>query len=67
MLRTPIWFGPLTTIIYWNKSAELLYGWGADQGHWRNALELLFKDVPPEYLDSDILLGEWRVAWRMRR
>jgi PAS domain S-box-containing protein len=51
------------TIIYWNKSAERLYGWTANESIGRNALELLFKYVPPEYAEAQNVLqesGEWR-------
>src|SRR2546427_9994907 len=37
------------TIVYWNKSAERLYGWSADEAIGRNALDLLFKEVPLEF------------------
>jgi two-component system cell cycle sensor histidine kinase/response regulator CckA len=51
------------TIIYWNKSAERLYGWSASEAIGRNAVELLFKYVPPEYAEAQNKLkdsGEWR-------
>jgi len=51
------------TIIYWNKSAERLYGWSAEEAIGRNALDLLFKDVPPEFAEAQAELsehGEWR-------
>ncbi len=51
------------TIIYWNKSAECLYGWTASQAIGRKAHELLFKHVPPELEEAQRVLeerGEWR-------
>lgn len=51
------------TIIYWNKSAERLYGWSASEVIGRNALALLFKYAPPEYAEAQSKLqrtGEWR-------
>ena len=54
---------PHDTIIYWNKSAERLYGWSASEVIGRNALDLLFKDDPPEYAEAQSVLqesGEWR-------
>ncbi|MCU1266484.1 MAG: two-component hybrid sensor and regulator [Acidobacteria bacterium] len=51
------------TIIYWNKSAERLYGWGATEAIGQNALDLLFKYSPPEYATAQNVLhetGEWR-------
>jgi PAS domain S-box-containing protein len=51
------------TIIYWNKSAERLYGWSANEVIGRNALDLLFKYAPPEYAEAQNVLQE-RGAWR---
>lgn len=51
------------TIIYWNKSAERLYGWSASDAIGRSALDLLFKYAPPEYAEAQSTLqdsGEWR-------
>ena len=51
------------TIIYWNKSAERLYGWSASEAIGRNALDLLFKYAPREYAEAQSVLqdtGEWR-------
>jgi two-component system cell cycle sensor histidine kinase/response regulator CckA len=50
-------------IIYWNKSAERLYGWSANEIIGRNALDLLFKYRPPEYDEAQSEMqesGEWR-------
>lgn len=51
------------TVIYWNKSAERLYGWSAGEAIGRNAVDLLFKYVPPDYAHAQRDLmegGEWR-------
>ena len=50
------------TITYWNKSAERLYGWSANEIIGRNALDLLFKYPPSEYAKAQNELqesGEW--------
>lgn len=49
-------------IIYWNKSAERLYGWSADEVHLRTADELLYDKAPAELLEArDGMMGkgEW--------
>ncbi len=49
-------------ILYWNKSAERLYGWSSREALGKNANELLFPDdvkVPAEALRSLIRKGEW--------
>jgi PAS domain S-box-containing protein len=51
------------TIVYWNKSAERLYGWSAEEAIGRNARDLLFKEVPHEFAEAQAELsqhGEWR-------
>jgi PAS domain S-box-containing protein len=50
-------------ILYWNKSAEVLYGWNAAEALGKNANELLFKDDatrPMEALKSLIARREWK-------
>jgi PAS domain-containing protein len=39
-------------LIYWNKGAELLYGWTAEEAIGKNPIEFLFKDKeePPNSL-----------------
>jgi len=48
--------------IYWNKSAERLYGWTAKDAHGRFVHQLLFRD--PSYFDrskAEVLeKGEWK-------
>ncbi|MDB6121046.1 MAG: sensor hybrid histidine kinase [Pedosphaera sp.] len=50
-------------ILYWNKSAERLYGWSAKEALGKNANELLFQDdlsSPVAALKSLIRNGEWQ-------
>ena len=49
-------------ILFWNKGAEQLYGWPADQALGRNAEELLFKEHSPAFdaaRETIIQNGEW--------
>ena len=49
-------------ILYWNRGAERLYGWKAEEAVGRNANELLFGGnpaVPLEALKNLIGRGEW--------
>jgi PAS domain S-box-containing protein len=49
-------------ILYWNKSAERLYGWTSREALGKNSNELLFPDdlnAPAEALRSLIRNGEW--------
>jgi two-component system cell cycle sensor histidine kinase/response regulator CckA len=49
-------------ILYWNKSAERLYGWNSHEALGKNANDLLFQDdltAPAEALRSLIRNGEW--------
>ena len=50
-------------IIYWNKSCERLYGWTSAEAIGRNARDLLYKEVPPEFEEAQSVVresGEWR-------
>ena len=50
-------------IIYWNKSAERMYGWSADEVVGKRTTEFLFQSVPPDYTEAQQTLlerGEWR-------
>lgn len=51
--------GPEEEIIYWNRSAERLYGWTAAEARGRNLLTLLHPAPPPQ-------LGEARHAVQQR-
>ncbi|MEP6717696.1 MAG: PAS domain S-box protein [bacterium] len=51
------------TIVYWNKGAELLYGWTAPEAMGKSAQQLLFEELPPEFEDAQRNLestGHWR-------
>jgi len=53
---------PDERIIYWNRSAEHLYGWSATEVLGKSAGELLFRadsPQPPEVRESVIEKGEW--------
>jgi two-component system cell cycle sensor histidine kinase/response regulator CckA len=48
--------------IYWNKGAERLYGWTAEEAIGKNAFELLYKRESPQLIEvqkSVIEKGEW--------
>lgn len=50
-------------IIYWNKSAERMYGWHADEVMGKRTPDFLFQSVPPHYSEAQRILlerGEWR-------
>jgi len=50
-------------IIYWNKSAERMYGWRAGEVIGRRTTEFLFRSISPEYGQAQRMLlerGEWR-------
>jgi PAS domain S-box-containing protein len=50
-------------IIYWNKSAEVMYGWHNDEVIGRKTTDFLFQNIPPEYAAAQKTLlerGEWR-------
>ncbi len=38
--------------IYWNKGAERLYGWTAEEAIGKNAFELLYKGESPQLIDA---------------
>ena len=46
------------TIVYWNKGAELLYGWTAAEAIGRRAQELLFRETPPQFEDAQRITAE---------
>jgi two-component system cell cycle sensor histidine kinase/response regulator CckA len=48
--------------IYWNKGAERLYGWTAEEAIGKNAFELLYKGESPLLIEAQksvIEMGEW--------
>lgn len=50
-------------INYWNKSAERLYGWRADEVIGKKTSDFLFKRIPPNYDEAQKALlshDEWR-------
>jgi two-component system cell cycle sensor histidine kinase/response regulator CckA len=50
-------------IIYWNKSAEHMYGWRADEVIGKRTTEFLFQTMPLDYVAAQKVLrerGEWR-------
>jgi len=50
-------------ILYWNKSAERLYGWTAEEAIGKNANDLLFQGQlagPMEAIRNLIRRGEWK-------
>jgi len=49
-------------ILFWNKGAERLYGWQAEEAFGKNANELLYKEASPqlqEALKTVTITGEW--------
>ncbi|BAY12893.1 PAS domain S-box protein [Calothrix sp. NIES-2098] len=49
-------------ILFWNRGAECLYGWSAEEALGKNANELLYKKIPPqieEALKTVLEQGEW--------
>jgi PAS domain S-box-containing protein len=49
-------------ILFWNKGAERLYGWTAEEAAGKNALSLLFNERPPQMETAKQAVmekGEW--------
>lgn len=48
-------------ILYWNRSAERLYGWSAGEVLGRSAAEVLYADrrIPAAAMDATLAKGEW--------
>jgi two-component system cell cycle sensor histidine kinase/response regulator CckA len=46
------------TIIYWNKGAELLYGWSAAEAIGKNAQDLLFREIPSDFDEAQRSIAE---------
>lgn len=50
-------------IVYWNKSAERMYGWHAEEVIGKKTTDILFERVPPEFEEAQRILlekGEFR-------
>ena len=53
-------------IVYWNKGAERLYGWTAEEALGQDAIDLLFQGDPPRLNEARQILfntGEWVGDW----
>jgi PAS domain S-box-containing protein len=51
------------TILYWNKSAERIYGWRAEEALGQNANELIYQEIYPELeaaLHTVTEYGSWQ-------
>lgn len=49
-------------ILFWNKSAERIYGWSAEEAVGRNAVELLLKEASDQFDEACTAVidhGEW--------
>jgi PAS domain S-box-containing protein len=46
------------TIVFWNKGAELLYGWTAAEAIGQNAQQLLFREAPLQFEDAQRIFAE---------
>jgi two-component system, cell cycle sensor histidine kinase and response regulator CckA len=49
-------------IVYWNKSAERLYGWPAVEALGQKGKGLLYKEIPPEFEEAEAAVrdnGKW--------
>ncbi len=56
-------------LIYWNKGAQRLYGWTAEESTGKNADDLLYKEESPTLIEakkSVIEKGEWMGELRQR-
>lgn len=50
-------------ILFWNKGAERLYGWKAEEVVGKNVLQLLYKEISSQLKDAYLRVmntGEWR-------
>ncbi|WP_086682228.1 PAS domain S-box protein [Nostoc sp. T09] len=49
-------------ILFWNRGAERLYGWSAEEALGKNANELVYKKIPPQFAEiftTVVEQGEW--------
>ena len=49
-------------IVYWNKSAERLYGWTAAEALGKTGKDLLYREIPPEFEEAEVAIRE-HGAW----
>src|SRR5207244_13016602 len=57
-------------ILFWNKGAERLYGWTAEEAAGKNAFGLLFNELPPQMeiaKQAVMEKGEWSGELRQLR
>ncbi|MCM3871992.1 MAG: PAS domain S-box protein [Pyrinomonadaceae bacterium] len=57
-------------ILFWNKGAERIYGWSAEETIGKNSREVLFRESPPlfEIARQEVLVkGEWSGELRQVR
>ncbi|HEY0727136.1 MAG TPA: PAS domain-containing protein, partial [Pyrinomonadaceae bacterium] len=57
-------------ILFWNKGAEKIYGWAAEEALGKNARELLFKESSAQFeqaAQAVIQKGEWQGEIRQTR
>ncbi len=50
-------------ILYWNKSAERMYGWSAEEAIGKSPVEFLYREVPLKFFEAQKAImerGEWR-------
>ena len=57
-------------ILFWNKGAEKIYGWAAEEAIGKNAKELLFKDYSAQFDEAARIViqnGKWQGEIRQTR
>ncbi len=56
-------------LIYWNKGAQNLYGWTEEEATGKNAIKLLYKKEPSDFIEARNMViekGEWKGELRQR-